>query len=63
MVAVPEVQLREQARLLKREEGKGDEWNGIAILHRDGVETSVIDAGPERTILLPHKEEAGTFRG
>ena len=63
MVGVPEIELREEARLLEHGKGRGDERNGVAVLHRDGIETSVIDGGPECTILLPHKEEAGPFRG
>ena len=63
VVGVLEIQLHEEACLLERGEGRGDERNGVAILHCDGVETSVIDAGPERTILFPHKEEAGACRG
>ena len=63
VVRVPEVQLREEARLLQRGEGGVDEWDWVAVLHRDAVETAVVVAGPECPILLPDKEEAGAFRG
>ena len=63
VVSVPEVQLRKEARLLQRGEGRGDEWDGIAVFDRDDIESAVIDAGPEGSILLDDEEEAGTCRG
>ena len=56
VVRVPEVQLRKEAHFLQRGEGRGDEWNGIADFHRNAVESAVIDAGPERSILLVDEE-------
>ena len=38
-------------------EGGTDEGHGIVNLHSDIVQTTVIDTGTERAILLPNEEE------
>ena len=59
MVGFPQIQFREVPGLLECGKGRGDERNGVAILHLDLVETPVVNTWVKWTVLLPHKEETG----
>lgn len=55
MIGIVEIQFCEDRRPLKQFKGGCDEWQGVTALHSDVVEAPVIDAWPQRHILLIHE--------
>ena len=62
MISISEVQFSEGVGALDWFKSRGESWQGVFILYRDPVQTSIVYAGPERTIFLPHKKKPCTDR-
>ena len=62
VVGIPQVEFGEDRCPLELLKGGGELRKGIAVLHRNVVQTSIIDAGSQGLVLLANEEEPGPSR-
>lgn len=63
VVGIPKVQLGEDGSALERFESRGEEWQGVTILHRYVIKAPVVNARTQGLVLLFHKEKPCAGRG
>ena len=62
VVCVTAIKLGEDHGSVEGNEGGTNKGQGIIVLHSDIVQSTVVDAGTKRAIVLPHKEEPRSNR-
>jgi hypothetical protein len=62
VISIKEVKFTENLGIIKLVKKLTNQRNRIAILHHDGIETSVINIKLQGTILFGHKDHWHTYR-